>query len=121
MLARIATKEFAAGMLTDRGRVLEVTGDSARVATVEGVSDVPLTDLSVDLSDRATWWLTLDVVATRTGLDATAGLLWSVQDDPMGDELAWVLESSEESRSRPHDTDDPVDSLARALTDTAKD
>lgn len=120
MFARITPSEFAPGMLTAQGRVLKVVDGKARVAGVDGTLDeIDVSDVMIDLSDRATFWLALDIVAARTGLDASAGLLWSLQDDPFGDDLAWVLESVEESRTRAHDTDDPVESLANALVDTA--
>jgi len=118
MLARIAPTEFQPGMLTDFGRVLEVYDEGIRVATAEGVSDLLFEGVSIDVSDRATWWLALDVVAARTGLDSGAGLLWSLQEDGADDGLAWVLESDEESRSRAHDTDDSAEALAHALADT---
>jgi hypothetical protein len=117
MLAQIAVSEFAAGMLSERGRILELEGDRARAWNGE-LTEFALAGVRIDLSDPATFWLALDIVARRTGLDPTAGLLWSLQDDPFGDDLAWVLESVEESRTRPHDTDDPLEALARALTDT---
>ena len=117
MFARIGLAEFAEGMLTDRGRIVSI--GPTRVASGDTVSEADLDGASIDLSDRATFWLALDIVARRTGLDTRAGLLWSLQDDPFGDEnLAWVLESDEESRTRPHDTDDPLESLAKALEET---
>jgi hypothetical protein len=120
MLARLAPGEVFPGMLVPAGRVVAVEGDTALVCAGDGRTERLHDDgLQVELGDRATFWLCLDIVARRTGLDATSGLLWQLQDDPFGDEnVAWVLEAADEVRTRDGDTEDPEEALARALEET---
>ena len=75
-------------------------------------------DTSIELRDRATFLLCLDQLATRTGLDPSAGLLWYLNDDLLGDDPVWVLEDRDETRTRDGDTPDPAVALARALHET---
>jgi len=122
MLACLDPGEALPGMLTPQGRVLAADGSAVLVCTEDGHTEHLDDDgLQVDLDDRATFWMCLDIVARRTELDATSGLLWQLQDDPFGEEaVAWVLEAADEVRTRDGDTEDPLESLARALAETAE-
>jgi len=107
-------------MLTDRGRIVEVTPGGVRVCHEGACSEIDAGDLVLDLDDRATFLLCLYALAVRTGLDPSAGFLWYLSEaGTYGSEPAWVLEGSDEVRTRDGDTDDPRESLARALHETA--
>ena len=104
------------GMWTDLGRVLDVGETTAvvfdgEVREVDGALPVP------DLEDPATYFLCLAFLCSRTGLEPSTGVLWYRSGDE-GDE-AWVLEGTDETRTREADTDDPLLALARALKETA--
>ena len=108
------------GMMTDRGRVLAVEGARATVWSPDGgVAEAALDDLAVDLTDRATFLLCLDELGRRTGLETQDGFLWYLSGDSPFGGGAWVLEGQDETRTRDADTDDPVESLRRALDETA--
>ena len=112
--------EPAPGMLTDRGRIIEVTGDRIRVCLEGACSEIDAGGFVLDLEDRATFLLCLDALAVRTGLDTAAGFLWYLSDPgTYGSERAWVLEATDEVRTRDGDTDDPREALVRALEETA--
>jgi hypothetical protein len=107
-------------MLTDRGRIIAVADDKVQVCHDDACSEVDMAGLVLDLEDKATFLLCLDALAVRTGLDPSAGFLWYVSDPgAFGSEPAWVLEGSDEVRTREADTRDPREALARALTETA--
>jgi hypothetical protein len=107
-------------MLTDRGRIVSVAEDKVQVCDGDAVSEVDAAGLVLDLEDRATFLLGLDALAVRTGLDPATGFLWYLSEPgAFGSESAWVLEGSDEVRTRDADTRDPREALARALTETA--
>ncbi|MBW1880435.1 MAG: hypothetical protein JRJ84_18920 [Deltaproteobacteria bacterium] len=107
-------------MLTDRGRVIEVTADKVRVCLGAACSQIDTGDLVLDLEDRATFLLCLDALAVRTGLDPSTGFLFYLSEaGAFGSEPAWVLEGNDEVRTRDADTRDPKEALARALVETA--
>lgn len=111
--------ELRPGMATTEGRVVEL-GDGLAILRPDGTTVAEVPDpVGLDLSDRATFWLALETVALRTGLDPSGGLLWTLEQDPMDDGLVWVLEAADETRTREGDTDDPEQALANALVDTA--
>jgi hypothetical protein len=110
---------FAAGMLTERGRVIAIEGDTLVVATETGVERVPGAGLALDLDDEATYLLALSALGERTGLDPSGGLLWHLSDEDMlSGARQWVLEDAEEVRMRDGDTEDPRVALARGLEET---
>ena len=103
------------GMSTDHGRVIEAGEEQVIVAGKAGLTSVPVHLPIPDLEDLTTWLLCLAVLASRTGLAPGSGVLWYLSDD--GDH-AWVLEGTDEVRTRQADTDDPLLALARALVET---
>ena len=110
----------APGMLTDQGRVLSVAEGRAMVwSPGAGVNEVAAAGLAADLTDRATYLLALEEVARRTGLDPADGFIFYLSDDSPHGGSAWILEGREEVRTRDPDTTDPVESLRRALDETA--
>ena len=103
------------GMQTDCGRVLQVGEGTVLVwdgelREVDG--EIPLPDLE----DAPTFLACLAFLCSRTGLDPSTGVLWYRSGDE-GDD-AWVLEGTDETRTRDGDTDDPLLALARALLET---
>ena len=106
------------GMLTDLGRVIDADDDHAIVATPDGVRTVPLLDPIPNIEDLSTWLICIALLASRTGLAPGAGALWYLNHD--GDP-AWVLEGTDEVRTRPADTEDPLLALARGLHETASE
>ncbi len=113
---RRARVPLVPGMRTDLGRVLEVDGGVARVWCDGAVREIDAGQALPDLDDPATRWLCLGILCERTGLDPQTGALWYRSAD--GDD-AWVLEGTDEVRTRDGDTDDPRLALARALAETA--
>ncbi len=121
MHARIGAGEAVPGMLAEGGRVVVALDGRVTLYGEDGaLTEVTEAGLTIDLLDRATFWLALDTLARRTGLDPSLGLLWQLQDDPFSEGFAWVLESADEVRTRDGDTEDPLESLSRALVETAK-
>jgi hypothetical protein len=115
----ISATELAPGMLTDQGRVIDVTGDKVRVCG-DACAEVDGADLVLELQDKATYLLCLDLLAVRTGLDPSTGFLWYLSEaGAFGSDPAWVLEGSDEVRTRDADTTDPREALAHALVETA--
>lgn len=115
-LLRDADVPLLDGMLTDCGRVLEVRDATVlvwdgEVREVDGALPLP------DLEDPPTYFACLAFLCARVGLEPSTGVLWYRSSDE-GDE-AWVLEGTDETRTRDADTDDPLVALARALQETA--
>ena len=102
-------------MATDCGRVLSVGDETVTVWDGEA-REVPLNLPIPDLEDASTYLICLGFLCSRTGLDPSRGCLFYLNED--GDE-AWVLEGTDEVRTRDADTDDPLLALARGLAETA--
>lgn len=105
------------GMQTDHGRVVAVGEETATVFDGTGLVEVDASVPLPNLEDPATYWVCLGFLCGRTGLDPQDGFLWYLSDD--GD-ACWVLEGTDEVRTRDADTDDPLLSLARGLVETAE-
>ena len=116
-ITREAEVPLTAGMDTDLGRVVLVT-EEAVLCWQDGATSrhdpfVPV----ANLHDPATYLMGLAILAARTGLEPGAGVLWYLNDEDDGD-AAWVLEGTDEVRTRDADTPDPYLSLARGLSET---
>ncbi|NCG19928.1 MAG: hypothetical protein GWP91_13040 [Rhodobacterales bacterium] len=116
-ITREAEVSLTEGMDTHLGRVVQVS-EEAVLCWLDGAttSHDPLIPIA-NLRDPATYFMGLAVLAARTGLEPGLGMLWYLNDEDDGDQ-AWVLEGTDEVRTRDADTHDQYLSLARGLFET---